>query len=388
MRVKAVVVRTAGQPARIEGLDVDEPREGEILVRLAAAGVARHDLDALAGTSPMPLPFVPGSEAAGIVERVGPGVAVPAAGSAVLVAYAACRSCSACAAGDPRHCERFAELNLSGRRGDGTSPCGAVGGFFFGQSSFATHLICRAGDAIVVGNDVALEIAAVFAGEFLRGAGPVLRRETLEGTLDEADAVVIAGAGIVGLAGCLTAKALGAGTIILAEPDEARGRLALEVGATHVVPDDNGLAAVVASLGGRVRLALDAVGTVSALRACLACAGTDGICVSVASDPSGRATSADTGLDPSALVPRLVALHAAGALPVERLIDFFPFEHVGDALAASGEVVKAVLRFPLGSFGDLDRASSEGAAVDDLAPEAAEPADTDAAPGTAAPVTA
>ena len=406
MRIKAAVARRAGEPLRIEPLDLDEPRQGEILIRLMASGVARVDRDAIAGTIPMALPFVPGSEAAGIVERAGPDVGTMAAGTAVLVAYGACGVCANCMAGDRRACRAFASRNLSGRRPDGSSPFAddgsAVNGFFFGQSSFATHLLCRAADVVAVDADVPLELFAGVCGEFLSGAAPILRRE-----FRPDEAVLIAGTGIVGLAACMIAKAKGVGSIVVADPDEKRRNLALEVGATIAVPLDDGLLAVVASVApGGACIALDASGTASGRRACIESLAPHGICAvtrSLASadratdrpaNEEARCESADADIAASDLVAKLVDLYRRGDLPIDKLVNFFPFELVNDALdaVATNAVVKAVLRFPLGSFGDLDRATTEGAAVD-VAPggtPSSEPAGeaADAGPAVNAPATA
>ena len=373
MKIKAAVARHAGEPLRIEPLDLDEPRRGEILIRLMASGVARVDRDAIAGTLPAALPFVPGSEAAGIVERVGPDVGTMAAGTAVLVAYSSCGVCANCMAGDPRRCRDFAARNLSGRRPDGSSPFtddgGPVNGFFFGQSSFATHLLCRAADAVVVDADVPLELFAGVCGEFLMGAAPILRHE-----FRPDETLLIAGAGVVGLAACMVAKAKGVSSILVADPDEGRRTLALDVGATIIVPLDDGLPAVVAGLTPRgAGFALDASGTASGRQVCLESLAPDGTCLIAIADrdsvdwPAGsRCAPADAHIVASELVPKLVDLYRAGRLPIDKLVNFFPFDLVNDALdaVATNAVVKAILRFPLGSFGDLDRATTEGAAID------------------------
>ena len=81
MRVKAAVARAQGAPLSIEDLDLDDPQAGEILVRMIASGVAACDLAAIAGELAVSLPFVPGCEGAGIVERVGEGVTAFVTGS-------------------------------------------------------------------------------------------------------------------------------------------------------------------------------------------------------------------------------------------------------------------------------------------------------------------
>ena len=386
MKVKAAVVRAHGEPLVIEGLDLDEPRAGEILVRLVASGITQADGAALAGRLPMPLPFVPGNAGAGIVERVGETVTGLQTGDAVLLKAAACEP---------------GALDRVGRRTDGSAPFsgddGLVNGFFFGQSSFATHLLCSASNAIKLPVGAPLEVLAGLSGEMVLGAGAVANVLALK----TGDTIVITGADAAGLAATLMAKARGASLIIVADPREARRDLATALGATVAVHTDGDLAAVVKSLtGDGVRFALDTIGHAAARQACLDSLAPGGTRVIV--DPSsgrilpqGDHSADDAALARSPLehiamdelVTELVALHGSGQLPIEKLVDFFPFELVNDALEAlnTARVVKPVIRFSLGSFGDLDRALTEGAAreapenlpsdgsVPDIAPARDEP---------------
>ena len=377
MKVKAAVARAHGAPLVIEGLDLDEPRADEILVRLVASGVARADIDAVAGTLPMPLPFVPGTAGAGIVERVGDTVGGVAAGDAVLVGSAV------------RGSPAFGALELTGRRLDGSTSfvaeSGPVNGFFFGQSSFATHLLCPASSAIKLPMGAALEVLAALPGDILVGAGAVAHALALQ----PGDTIVITGADAAGLAATMMAKARGAGLIVVADPRAARRDLATALGATVAVHTDDDLAAVVKSLtGAGVRFALDTIGHASARQACLDSLAPGGTCAIVEAVPThdhdeagATLVPADKDADLDGLVAELAALHGSGQLPLETLIAFFPFELVNDALDAltAAHVVKPVIRFSVGSFGDLDRALVEGAARE--APD--EPPEVDPAPDEA-----
>ena len=357
MRVKAAVAHAHGAPLVVAELDLDEPRAGEILVRMIASGVSARDRAAITGELAMPLPFVPGCEGAGIVERVGAGVTAPEAGDAVII---------------PPSARSFGGA-LGGKRADGSAPftgeSGAVHGFFFGQSSFATHLLCPAELAVPVANDAPLELLAGLGGEVLLGAGLVLQELALE----VGSTIVITGADAVGLGACMAAAAAGAGSVILADPRESRRALALEIGATIAVPADDGLGSVVMSLAADgARYALETSGAPAARAGCEASLGAGGRCLLVDKDASAR-------IDAGALIARLVELHAEGRFALEKLVDYFPFELVNDALGAlaSGEVAKPVLRFSLGTFGELDRALQEGAAQEEPEdePGGSEPAD-------------
>ena len=383
MKVKAAVARSRGAPLRLEGLELDEPRADEILVKLVASGVGAADLDAIQGRLAMPLPFVPGAEGAGIVERVGADVAEIAAGDSVIVSFDFCGHCEHCTTGRPRACVDFAALNLSGRRPDGSPPFAedgrGVNGRFFGQSSFATHLVCRASSAVKVATGAPLELLACLGGDLLLGAGAILHGFQMR----PGDSLVITGADAVGLMAIMAAKARGAKVIVVADADERRRARASEIGASLTVHGTDDLADMVRSLAADgVAFALETTGDPAARKACLASLARGGSCAMVDPPKSARVDfedqlaegsalilSVDGHAPPAILVKDLVALHAQGALPLEQLVDFFPFEHVNDALDAlqAGAVVKPVLRFSLGTFGDLDRALVEGAAQD--APE-------------------
>ncbi len=377
MKVKAAVVRAHGAPLVIESLDLDEPRADEILVRLVASGVTRADIDARSAVLPMPLPFVPGAAGAGIVERVGDAVTVVRTGDAVLLKAAVGGPREPSVAGQPSGRQDGGALNLSGRRLDGSTPflseSGAVNGFFFGQSSFATHLVCSASCATKLPMGAALEVLAAVPGDMLVGAGAVASALALQ----EGDTIVITGADLAGLAATMMAKARGAGMIVVADPRASRRDLATALGATATAHTDADLAAVVKSLAGDgARLALETTGHAAAHQACLDSLAPGGTCAVVGVVPetmrdteddlagAPRVIPADMNVDHDMLLADMAALHASGRLPLETLIDFFPFELVNDALdaLAAERVVKPVLRFSIGSFGDLDRALSEGAA--------------------------
>ncbi len=373
MRIKAAVARSHAAPLTIEGVDLGDPRADEIIVRLVAAGVAQADLEALSGAYPMPLPFVPGSEGAGIVEHVGDAVVGLAAGDAVVIGGTD---------GKPKAGDR-------GRREDGSTPFTAaaagtgedtaVHGFFLGISSFATHLVCRAEEAVKLPPGAALELLACVGGELLVGAAAIMRNFALSA----GDTLVITGADAVGLLACMVARARGAGTIIVADPSLTGRNLALECGATIAVHTDDGLPTMVRSLNAEgAHFALDTTGHADAITACLNSLKPGGSCgllhptIGLPDDLRGQGSEGETiliGRDidiaPASSIPELAALHAAGKLPLERLVTFFPFEQVNDAVAAlaTRAVAKPVLRFPIGSFDETDRALSEGAAQDEPA---------------------
>ncbi len=340
-------------PLAVETLTLREPGPGEVLVRLIASGVSRSDL-AVRDDPDAPFPLVPGHEGAGLVERVGGDTTTFAAGDAVVLLGQA--------PANDESAHPFADGQVVG----------------VGLASFATHCLCQAEALARVPVEAPLELLAGFGGEARAAVAAVLELGVADRT------VVVAGAGASGLAALMAARACGASTVVVADPDEDRRALASDLGASLVAHTDDDLAAVVASLtGAGAHMAIDATGHADTIAACLRATRPDGTCGSLRlsfADTAADSRVADFGRCGSAeTVATVAAWHAEGRFPIERLISFFPFEHVNDALAAlaAEAVVKPVIRFSLGPFVAQDRAGTEGAAAEapengDLAPEPAE----------------
>jgi aryl-alcohol dehydrogenase len=140
IRIRAAVLRTPGRPLKIERLEMEGPRDDEVLVRLVASGICHTDIDFCesAGSGPVVL----GHEGAGVVERTGKRVKGTKLGDHVVLSYQSCGRCRPCRRGHPVDCQRFWEANFGFARLDGSNALrGGVRGHFFGQSSFATHAL-------------------------------------------------------------------------------------------------------------------------------------------------------------------------------------------------------------------------------------------------------
>ncbi|MEA2143216.1 MAG: aryl-alcohol dehydrogenase [Solirubrobacteraceae bacterium] len=361
------MVRAPGGAFSIEDVELDEPRSDEILVRLVACGICHTDLGMRETWPRLPgnearYPVVFGHEGAGVVERVGDRVGRVRAGDAVVMSYRSCRACTECAAGHPYHCAHFASLNASGVRPDGSTTMRASGrpvhGSFFGQSSFATHALAYEDNVVVVGAGVDLTVAAPFGCSVQTGAGTVMN--VLD--LDERAALVVFGAGGVGLSAVMAARAIGVAKIVVVDPVAGRRRLAQELGAACTIDPKAGDVAqtVRDQTGGGAAAAIETTAIPDVLLQALDCLAPRATCVALGvGTPEfpfamqrlarGRSlrTSIEGDADPHAFVPRLLELHAQGRLPVERLIRTYPFEELPRAIAdaESGATVKPVLVF-------------------------------------------
>ena len=272
MDITAAVLRSPDGAYTLEAVELAEPGPGEVLVRIVAASMCHTDVLPRAEGGLAPLPIVTGHEGAGIVERVGPGVATPAVGDHVVLSFDSCGQCRNCRHDLPCYCETFLVRNLSGRRVDGSTAMtdldsAEVSSRWFGQSSFATHAIATARNAVVVDATLPLELMAPLGCGLLTGAGSILvALDVQPGT-----SVVVTGAGAVGLAAIMAAKAAGATTIVAVDLHDHRLELAAELGATHLLRGDvdDLAAAVIAATEGGADYGFDTTGVPSVMTAVL-----------------------------------------------------------------------------------------------------------------------
>jgi aryl-alcohol dehydrogenase len=163
MRIRAAVARVGGGPFSIEDLELDEPRDDEVCVRVIGSGICHTDLSLRDQMHPAPLPLVLGHEGAGVVERVGRRVTKVAAGDHVVMSFLSCGRCRNCLTGLPSGCELIYQLNFACCRSDGSRTLhapgardGLVHGSFFSQSSFATHALANERNVVKVPRDIPL----------------------------------------------------------------------------------------------------------------------------------------------------------------------------------------------------------------------------------------
>ncbi|MBB5916578.1 aryl-alcohol dehydrogenase [Nocardia transvalensis] len=361
MEITAAVARGPDVPFTLERLTLAAPGAGEVVVRMAASGICHSDLTAKRNF-PAGVPIVLGHEGAGVVEEVGPEVEGVRVGDHVLVTYASCGGCTRCRTGTPGYCDQWATLN-AGRFG-AESPLAQDGqpvvGAFFGQSSFATHIVTTPRNLIVVGDDVDLAMTAAFGCGIQTGAGAVAN--VLRPEPDSS--VVIFGVGGVGMAAVMAARALGVGRLIAVDLSAARLEVAGELGADVLVDGaaDEVAAQVVSATGGGATHALDTTGIAGVVASAVDALAPLGVLALVA---LGEATlpievakligqgktlrgSIEGDGDPQRFVPRLVDWYRRGEFPMEKIVMTYPFGAINDAVAAahSGAVVKPVLTFP------------------------------------------
>ena len=359
---RAWVHRRADAPPVLEALQLEPPRDDEVLVRLVATGVCHTDLIAPRFAR---LPAVFGHEGAGVIEAVGTGVSMLRPGDRVALSFGSCGHCRNCRRDQPFQCASSTELNFMGQRADGSTPLsdaqGPVRGAFFQQSSFATHAIATARSAVRVPDDFPLELAGPLGCGIQTGVGAVLN--TLD--VERGESLAVFGAGSVGLSAILGGVLRECAPLIAIDLRPERLALARELGATHVIDARDGDVAerVRALTGGGVYYSIETTAQLQPFRdaiACLARGGACGICAvpdygipfefSPAPILSGRMLKGvlEGSSDPQRFIPELMRLHRAGRLPYDRFVSFYDFGELPRALdaAAAGTAIKPVLRMP------------------------------------------
>ncbi len=350
--IRAAVLRRVGRPLAIEELEIEGPRADEVLVRLAASGICRTDIDFCEGGAPGPV--VLGHEGAGVVEEVGRAVKGVRRGDHVVLSYQSCGRCAACKQGHLADCRRFWDLNFGFARADGSNALAASGvrGHFFGQSSFASHALATERNLVKVGKNLPLERLAPLGCGMQTGAGTVIN--SLGVTAGQSIAVF--GTGAVGLAAVMAARLVGADPIIAVDIVPKRLKLARELGATHGLDNRKAdLAQRIRAIArGGVDHLLEITGDPDLHRLGIELLNPGGRMALLTGEsgpgelPGGRRVFGVIQGDavPQRFIPYLIKLHRQGRFPFDRLVTFYDFDDINRAIADAkrGKTIKPVLR--------------------------------------------
>lgn len=234
VKTEAAVLWDYGQDWQLEELDLDEPKEGEVLVRLAASGLCHSDEHVRIGDLPLgALPGIGGHEGAGVVQRVGPNVTKVREGDHVVLSFIpACGSCTWCAAGHQNLCDEGANLTVGLQR-DGTSRHhvrGRDARLMCLIGTFSPYTVCSENSAIRIDDDIPLDKAALVGCGVTTGWGTAV----YGAGVSAGDTVVVLGIGGVGANALQGARMAGATRIVAIDPAPFNREQAKRFGATHV----------------------------------------------------------------------------------------------------------------------------------------------------------
>jgi NDMA-dependent alcohol dehydrogenase len=233
MKTKAAILWGTNQPWSVEEVELDEPKQGEVMVKLAASGMCHSDEHLVTGDLPFELPIIGGHEGAGVVEKVGPGVSWLEPGDHVVFGFIpSCGRCPSCSTGHQNLCDLGALMGAGLQAGDSTSRHHAKGEdlkLMCLLGTFAHHTVVNEASCIKIEKDIPLDRACLLGCGVVTGWGSaVYAAEVAPG-----DTVAVVGIGGIGANAVQGARLAGAKHIVAIDPVEFKREKAMELGATH-----------------------------------------------------------------------------------------------------------------------------------------------------------
>lgn len=366
MQTRAAILHAVGGPIQIETVDLEEPRAGEVLIKVAAAGVCHSDWHIVSGATQHPLPVALGHEGAGVVMEVGPGVTGVRVGQHVALNWAPnCGHCFYCQNGSPSLCAEYTGPIWAGTLMDGTTRFSLRGQPVYHYSAlgcFSDWVVVPQACCVPLPDAVPLPIAALIGCAVTTGVGAVLNTAPVK----PGSSVAVFGAGGVGLSAVLGAKLAGAGRIIAVDRAESKREIALACGATDFLlagPDT--VEEIRALTHGRgADTAVEAVGLPSVQETCLAAARPGGTILLAGLAPMGSSTNLPGAIitrqektvkgsyygsaSPARDFPFFAELYLQGRLDLDQLVSrTYRLEQVNEAYAdmLAGVVARGVIVF-------------------------------------------
>lgn len=367
MKSKAAVLFEAGQKLDIREVDVEAPRSGEVLVRMAAGGVCHSDLHVMTGHLVGALPAILGHEGSGVVAEVGTGVTSLKPGDHVIPLWRlSCGVCEYCSGGRPALCPAGTQIRMTGRLLDGSTRFKLDGkeiNHWAGVSTFSEYTVIPAGAVLKIPNDFPLDMAALLGCGVITGVGAVFNAARVR----PGSSVAVFGTGGVGVNVIQGAAIAGAEKIIAVDLLPSKLEFAKRFGATHTINarETKPVEAIRSLTGGRgVDYAFEVVGLPETIRQAYDSLSKRGMAVALGVAPMTMEVSVPvmtlvyeerilTGSvygssRPWIDIPMLINLYQAGKLKLDELLTRrYPFAQINDAFAAleRGEVLRSVVTF-------------------------------------------
>ena len=365
MKILASVTHQQGQLS-LENVELAPPKASEALVRIIACGVCHTDAAALHLFIPVTLPIILGHEGVGVVEEVGSEVTKLVKGNRVILSFPSCGKCDYCLDDQPYACDHLNTLFFDGAYNDGTKRISQNGtdiSSFFGQGSFADHVIVDERNAVKVAiesEDDLANLCSLGCG-VQTGAGAVLNRLKPPA----GSSIAVFGCGGVGISALMAATIVGCSTIIGVDVVPSRLELAKELGATHVINsrEQDPVVEIKRITGGGAHNSVEASGIANVTLQALGCLRRNGTAVllsvtgpeeislpleTLLMNPSTTLAGLCEGAsNPQTFIPELVRYYKEGRLPVNKLNKFYAFQDIAKAFKDShdGITIKPILRF-------------------------------------------
>ena len=366
MQMQAAILTEAHTPFKIETVDLDPPRAGEALVKMAAAGICHSDWHIVAGKAPFHAPIILGHEGSGIIEAVGAGVTRVKPGDHVTLSWkACCGECFYCRNDQPAICDTHSADINAGLMSDGTARMrwrGETLHQWGGLSTFAEYAVVREESVVPIRKDVPLEVAALVGCAVSTGVGAAMYTAEVR----SGQSVAVFGAGGVGLNIIQGAALCGADPIIAVDTNSNKMEIAREFGATHCLISDETVVAEIQKLtGGRgADHCLESVGIPALQETAIAAVRPGGIVTLVGITPQDSGTtilgqiitcterkirgSFYGSINPARDFHMLLDLYQAGRLKLEELVtQRYRLDEINEAYASmlTGGVARGVIVF-------------------------------------------
>jgi len=367
--IKAAVAFGAGEPLKVETVQLEGPKAGEVLVEMKSTGVCHTDEYTRSGADPEGLfPSVLGHEGAGVVVEVGPGVTGVSEGDHVIPLYTPeCRQCKSCLSRKTNLCTAIRSTQGQGLMPDGTSRL-SIGGdplyHYMGTSTFASHVVLPEIAVAKIREDAPFEKVCYIGCGVTTGIGAVIYTAGVEPGAN----VVVFGLGGIGLNVLQGARMVGADKIIGVDINPNRKEMAEKFGMTHFVNPNEVEGDLVPYLvdltDGGADYSFECIGNVNVMRQALECChrgwgvsviiGVAGAGQEISTRPfqlvTGRVwkSSAFGGARGRTDVPKIVDWYMQGKIDIDPLITHtMALEDINDAfdLMHKGESIRSVINF-------------------------------------------
>lgn len=276
MKSRAAVAIKAGQPLEITEIDVQRPKQGEVLIRMVATGVCHTDAFTLSGEDPEGIfPSVLGHEGGGVVEEVGAGVTSVKPGDHVIPLYTPeCGKCSFCTSGKTNLCQAIRLTQGQGLMPDGSSRFSLNGKtvyHYMGTSTFSEYSVMPEISVAKINQKAPLDKVCLLGCGITTGIGAVLNTAKVEAGAT----VAVFGLGGIGLSVVQGAVMAGAARILAVDLNEDKFEMAKMLGATDFVNPskyDRPIQEVIVDLtNGGVDYSFECIGNTKVMRAALEC---------------------------------------------------------------------------------------------------------------------
>ena len=369
MKTRAAVAWEAGKPLSVEEVDLEGPKQGEVLIRVVATGVCHTDAYTLSGDDPEGLfPAILGHEGGAIVEEVGPGVTSVAVGDHVIPLYTPeCGECKFCKSGKTNLCQAIRATQGKGLMPDGTSRFSSNGQMlhhYMGTSTFSEYTVLPEIAVAKVNKSAPLDKVCLLGCGITTGIGAVLNTARVE----PGATVAVFGLGGIGLSVVQGAVMAKASRIIVVDINPDKFEMAKALGATDCInPKDHVdpiVQVIVDMTDGGVDYSFECVGNVQLMRQALECChkgwgestiiGVAGAGQEISTRPfqlvTGRVWrgTAFGGVKGRSQLPDYVERYLGGEIKIDEMVTrTMPLDEINTAfeLMHEGKVIRSVILY-------------------------------------------